>query len=249
LGQQAHSSILLPVPKADPQIVMSTSTHPLFRPRLGALFMSFAFGVIAGGLGLYSLIESNREQSKAKKETAPPIEISFHINDIFQPGVVATTICSLIALVSFTILLLFFLPTRGPGPHIATRTLRMQAAIFAFCDVWLLATAIPYTYTFATKSTGIDASIDGLAVPASAIATLEKENGLNPAYSSYGYVRHAVITCWIALLFGTAVVPVLLAAHKRAAQIPATAALVPPPLQDELKGEQAYKENADEASV
>jgi hypothetical protein len=58
-------------------------------------------------------------------------------------------------------------------PKRATGSLKIQAAIFSFFNVWLLATQIPYTIFVANNHAKITAFLDGLELPAQIVqATL-----------------------------------------------------------------------------
>ncbi|KAF5367289.1 hypothetical protein D9615_010452 [Tricholomella constricta] len=174
----------------------STAIIPLKAAVLGSLSMAWAWGVIAGSVGLNALIKSNQEKSRLKKSVPAPAVLTIDTDDVFQSGVVLTVVGALIAvLCSIFILMLFF--TRG----YAARSLRTQSLILAFCATWLLATLIPFTFFFATRSAKVSASIGGVELPASIIKQTEKALGSTSVYREIGYLRLVAILPWITILF------------------------------------------------
>lgn len=98
--------------------------------------------------------------------------------DLYQSGVVLTTVCATTALLAT----IFFLVTLV-WPKNATGSLRIQAWIFTFFSVWLLATQIPYTIFTASRNGKIDAFLAGKQLPAQAVQAALAAAGESTKYS------------------------------------------------------------------
>jgi len=138
------------------------------------------------------------------------VTLDFHINDIFQPGVVITTICAALALLA-----VIFLLVTQVWPSRATGSLKTQAWIFTFFSFWLFATQIPYTVIVATHRAKIDAFFGGVQLPEQTV-----QGGLAAAGESDKYRKlHPVVLLaifpWISLLFTIALIVVLFMAARR----------------------------------
>jgi len=179
---------------------------------LSALGMAWAWGVIAGSVGLNALIKSNQEQSRFKKLVPAPTVLTINVNDVFRSGVVLTTVSALIALLSFLMILhiLFSSATNH------AKALRIQAAILTFCAVWLFATIIPFTFFFATRSAKVTASLNGLQLPSTLVNQAEKSLGSTSVYKKIGYLRLVAILPWFTDLFTAIAAIVLFMAASRA---------------------------------
>lgn len=101
------------------------------------------------------------------------------------------------------------------------RLVRLQVFLILFGALWLLATVIACDVLFATRSTNITATFDGVALSQSVIQQLEQSIGVSPEYSKQWYrayykpvivfdlrakrnkVRLCAILPWFAVLFAT----------------------------------------------
>lgn len=174
----------------------------------GALAMTFAWGVIAGSVGLNALIKSNQQTTKLKKSVGP-IQLDINTKDVFNSGAVLTTVSALIAVVSLLFLLLSFISTkRRTSNHI-------QGGILAFLATWLLATLIPFTLFFATRAAKVTARLGGITLPQQAIEQAEKSLGVTGVYKEIGYLRLVAILPWFTMLFTFIAAGVLFAAGSR----------------------------------
>jgi len=68
-------------------------------------------------------------------------------------------------------------------PERATGSLKTQAAIFGFFNVWLLATQIPYTVFVANNHAKITAFLDGVELPAQLVQATLAAAGESDKYS------------------------------------------------------------------
>jgi hypothetical protein len=98
--------------------------------------------------------------------------------DLYQPGVVLTTICAATALLAT----IFFIVTLV-WPKNATGSLKIQAWIFTFFSVWLVATQIPYTVVVANRNAKVDAFLAGTQLPAQAVQAALAAAGESTKYS------------------------------------------------------------------
>jgi len=185
---------------------------PMRSAVLGALGMAFAWGVIAGSVGLNALIKANQEKSRLKKLIPSPTVVTIDTNDVYRSGVVLTTVAALIALISFlSIVHLFLVPSVDRVPQI----FRIQAIVLAFCAVWLFATLIPFTVYFATRSAKVTASLNGIQLPASLVNRVEQSLGSTSVYHKIGYLRLVAVLPWITTLFTVIAAIVLFIASSR----------------------------------
>ncbi|KAN0130084.1 hypothetical protein V8E53_012029 [Lactarius tabidus] len=189
---------------------MSAVSEPLKKQRLVAIALSWAWFVIAACIGLNALIKSNQTETRYRKLAPKGVTLVFHINDLYQPGVVLTSICAAVAV----ILSKFFIVTLI-WPKRATNSLNIQAWILTFFSTWLLATQIPYTVFLATRSGKVDAFLDGVQLPQSTIAAALAAEGLSPKYSKLHSNVLLGIFPWIALLFNVILIVILFAAARR----------------------------------
>ena len=98
--------------------------------------------------------------------------------DLYQSGVVVTTVCTILA-----ILAVIFIAVTLVWPKHATGSLKIQAWIFTFFNLWLLATEIPYTVFLATRSAKIDAFLGGKQLPAQVVQATIAADGESPKYT------------------------------------------------------------------
>ncbi|KAI0001184.1 hypothetical protein BJV77DRAFT_1155602 [Russula vinacea] len=188
---------------------MSTDS-PLKTQRLAALAFCAAWYIISGSIGLNALIKANQRETHLRKQAPSGVTLDFHINDLYQSGVVVTTICTVLALLAaifFTLTLVW--------PKRATGSLKIQAWIFTFFSLWLLATQIPYTAFVATRSAKIDAFLDGQQLPAQVIQATLAADGESAKYCKLHPAVLLAIFPWIALLFTTFLIYILFAAARR----------------------------------
>ncbi|KAI0292026.1 hypothetical protein BC826DRAFT_1105740 [Russula brevipes] len=200
---------------------MST-VSPLRNQRLLALALSAAWFTISGSIGLNALIKSNQTQTRFRKEAPAGVTLEFHVNDLYQPGVVLTSVCTILAVLSA----IFFLVTLV-WPKRATGSLKIQAGIFTFFSVWLFATQIPYTVFVATHRAKIDAFLGGVQLPAQTVQGALAAAGESDKYSKLHPAVLLAIFPWISLVFVTILILVLLAAARRC--VPLETASEPPP--------------------
>jgi hypothetical protein len=98
--------------------------------------------------------------------------------DLYQPGVVLTTVCAITALLA----MIFFIVTLR-WPKNADGSLKIQAWFFTFFSVWLLATQIPYTVILATRNGKVDAFLAGRQLPAQAVQAALAAAGESTKYT------------------------------------------------------------------
>jgi len=183
------------------------------KQRVVALALCWAWSVISASVGLNALIKSNQTQSRFRKEVPSGVTLQFHINDVYQPGVIVTTICAAIGLLAFIFLALIQL-----RPERATGSLKIQAWLLTFFSVWLFATQIPYTVFVANHRAKIDAFVGGVQLPASAVQAAIAAAGETDKYSKLHSAVLLAIFPWITLLFTTILIFVLFAAARKRAQ-------------------------------
>lgn len=201
------------------KFVDTSAVVPLRGAVLGSLAMAWAWGVIAGSVGLNALIKANQQKSRLRKGVPAPTIVTIDTNDVFQSGVVLTVVGAFIAVLCSTFILMVFF-TRG----LAARSLRIQSAILAFFATWLFATLIPFTTFVANRSAQVSATIGGVQLPPSIIKQAEQTLGTTSVYNRIGYLRLVAILPWITLLFTIVASVVLFVAGSPARRVPVTAA-------------------------
>lgn len=108
--------------------------------------------------------------------------------DVFQPGVIATTISLVIALLSLFFILLLLLPHRDSSRSpLSTRTLPFQFGSLGFFTLWLFTVMIPFTQFFRTRSAKITAFVGPVQLPAASIAQAEQALGATTVYKHIHY--------------------------------------------------------------
>jgi len=165
-------------------------------PRLALLFLSFAFGVISGAVGINSLVKAKQQKSYVKHNAPPGVSVNIDTQDLFSSGVVLTVGAGLLALVS-AITLPLLLSSRRPAKHH-----RISAILHAFFTVWIFATLIPVDVFSRHRSARVTASLGGVPLPASIIAAEQRALGVSPVYWDQHYIRLLAIIPWFAVLFG-----------------------------------------------
>jgi hypothetical protein len=209
---------------------MSTAS-PLRKQRLAALALCAAWYIISGSIGLNAQIKANQTETRFRKEAPQGVTLKFHINDLYQPGVVLTTICAATALLAT----IFFIVTLV-WPKNATGSLKIQAWIFTFFSVWLVATQIPYTVVVANRNAKVDAFLAGTQLPAQAVQAALAAAGESTKYSKLHFAVLLAIFSWISLLSSVGLIFVLFAAARRHKQSPVESTSQPP-VSDGEKGE------------
>ncbi|KAN0125881.1 hypothetical protein V8E52_001088 [Russula decolorans] len=209
---------------------MSTAS-PLRKQRLAALALCAAWYIISGSIGLNAQIKANQTETRFRKEAPQGVTLKFHINDLYQPGVVLTTICAATALLAT----IFFIVTLV-WPKNATGSLKIQAWIFTFFSVWLVATQIPYTVVVANRNAKVDAFLAGTQLPAQAVQAALAAAGESTKYSKLHFAVLLAIFPWISLLSSVGLIFVLFAAARRHKQSPVESTSQPP-VSDGEKGE------------
>jgi len=194
---------------------------PLRTQRLVALALAAAWSIIGGSIGLNALIKSNQTQTRFRKEAPPGVTLKFHINDTYQPGIIITTICA-----SLAILTVIFLVVTLVWPKRATGSLKIQGYIFTFFSLWLLATEIPYTVAVASHRAKIDAFLGGVQLPAQTVQGAIAAAGESDKYSKLHPAVLLAIFPWITLVFVSALIVVLFTAARR--RIPLETTSQPP---------------------
>jgi len=177
---------------------------------LAALGMAWAWGVIAGGVGLNALIKSNQEKSRLRALVPSPTVLTIDTNDVFSSGVVVTTVSALIAVIcTLTIIHIVFFPA-------SSRIDRIHGIMLAFCAVWLFVTMIPFTAFVANRSADVTATLNGVALPSSLIDRAERTLGVTRVYKDISYLRLVAILPWFTVLFTAIAAGVLFTASSRA---------------------------------
>ncbi|KAF8266234.1 hypothetical protein EI94DRAFT_1586480 [Lactarius quietus] len=189
---------------------MSAISEPLKKQRLVAIAITWAWFVVSACVGLNALIKSNQAQTHDRKLAPQGVTLEFHINDIYQPGVVLTSVCAAVAV----ILSKFFIVTLI-WPKRSTNSLKIQAWILIFFNAWLLATQIPFTVFTATRSAKIDAFLDGQQLPAATVQAAIAAEGQSAKYNKLHSNVLLSVFPWIALLFNTMLISILFAAARR----------------------------------
>jgi len=184
--------------------------------QLITLFLSFAFAVIGGSVGLNALIKSNQEKSHLRASVPQGTRLIIDTSDIFNSGVVVTVVCALMAIVSLLGLGLALI-SKGLGAK------KVLGGLLAFLAVWLLATQIAFTVFFATGSAGVRAFVGIVELPQSIIQQVEQSLGTTSVYKHIGYLRLVAIIPWFTILFGAIAAGVLLASHSSSTPTPAAA--------------------------
>jgi hypothetical protein len=151
--------------------------------RLVCLFLAFAFAVVGGSVGLNALIKSNQEQTRLRHALPPGATLNVNLNGIYQTGVVLTTVCALIALLT---LIYFILSLARP----AKCWLAFQAWTLGFCAVWLFPVMIAYDNFVRTRSAGLSVTVGGVLWPFSTIQGVENRLGVTNVY------RHVYYRAW-----------------------------------------------------
>ncbi|KAG6872208.1 hypothetical protein C0995_011971 [Termitomyces sp. Mi166 len=158
--------------------------------------MTWAWGVIAGSVGLNALIKSNQEKSRLRRLVPAGTTVNIDDHDVFSSGAVVTTVGALIAVLC-AIFIFMQISTR----HLAARSLRIQSFLLAFCSAWLFATLVPFTDFFAKRSAKVTAFLGGQQLPDALVKQAENAFGATSIYRHLSYLRLLAILPWITLIF------------------------------------------------
>ncbi|KAJ3757578.1 hypothetical protein EV360DRAFT_45739 [Lentinula raphanica] len=192
---------------------------PLKTHRLLALFMAFAFAVISGSVGLNALVKSNQQKSTVKKLLPEGTTLTVDDDDVFQSGIVITTVSALIALLTsiymLNLLLSYHKTHASRFTHLSNRLLPFEWVSLAFCAIWLFATQIPFTHFFATRSAQVSAFIGNVQVPPSLVQIVENQLGFTTVYRHISYLRLSAILPWFTFLFTSIAAVVSFLASRR----------------------------------
>jgi hypothetical protein len=189
---------------------MSATSEPLKNQRLLALAIGWAWNVVAACVGLNALIKSNQTETYFRKIAPPGVTLKFDINDVYQTGVIATTICATVAVIISIIFVGTFIRQKR-----TTDSLKIQAWILTAFSVWLVATQIPYTSFTATRYAQVTGFLDGVQLPAAVLQAALAASGKSAKYSELHYIVLLAVFPWIALLFTIILIVVLFAAARR----------------------------------
>ncbi|KAG2136969.1 uncharacterized protein EDB93DRAFT_1091442 [Suillus bovinus] len=165
---------------------------------LVSLFLTFAFSVVGWSVVINALVKSNQESSYVKSEAPVGTIVDINYHDIYSVCSVIAAACALLTALS---LISAFSQISSIGRQ--QRLLRLQAFLMLFGALWLLATVIACDVLFATRSTKITATFDGVALSQSVIQQFEQNIGVSPEYSQKWYLRLCAILPWFAVLFAT----------------------------------------------
>jgi len=137
--------------------------------------------------------------------------------DVYHSGIVLTTVCALIALLSLIYLALTLCSGSRPTGRapLATRTLPLQSATLAFCSLWLFATVIPFTDFFANNEAKVTAFAGSMQIPSVTIQGAEAALGATTVYRHIDYLRLVAILPWFTVLFSSIASVVLFLAGRR----------------------------------
>ncbi|KAI5120080.1 hypothetical protein M0805_002641 [Coniferiporia weirii] len=175
-------------------------TRSILRPAV--LFLSFAFGTIAFGVGINALVKSNKLKSFVKKNAPAGATVDIDTHDIFSAGAVVTAVSGLIGLSSFLALVLTSSFSRLRASPKSSGAARALAYTHAFLAVWLFAALVPFSDFARNRQAGITASIGGQTLPPAFVQQQEQQLGVSPVYWEQRYIRLVTIIPWFTILFG-----------------------------------------------
>lgn len=185
---------------------MSSPSAPYNVARAASLFLSFVFGVVGLGLNANAFVKSNNQKSAVLQIAPRGTSIDIDDNDVFNSGAAVTAFCAVLAFascVSLALLLPSLLsPAKSNGRSLATRTLPWQGAVLFLSTAGLFAALVAMTDFVANREAKVTASVNGVAVPAVVVQSLQKALGVTTVYHEIGYLKLAAILPWFAFLFG-----------------------------------------------
>ncbi|KAG0697563.1 hypothetical protein DFH29DRAFT_945613 [Suillus ampliporus] len=167
-------------------------------PLCVSLFLTFAFSVVGWSVEINALVKSNQQSSYVKSAAPNGTIVEITYNDMYSLGFVISAACAVLTVVS---LVSAYSQIFSIGSKL--RLLRLQAYLMLFGALWLLAAVIACDVLFATGSSKVTATFDGIAVPQSIIQQMEQDIGVPPEYRKKWFVRLCAILPWFAVLFAT----------------------------------------------
>ncbi|KAF9481749.1 hypothetical protein BDN70DRAFT_875880 [Pholiota conissans] len=180
--------------------------EPLKVARVVTLTLAWIFAVIASCVGLNALIKSNQQKSKLKKLAPSPTVVFIDTSDIFNVGVLATTVNLILAIIVSKSLIGMFLPI---SKAFVRRTLRIQSYIILLFCALLFGTMIPYMIYFTSHHAKVTAFIGTTQLPDSVIKSVEASSGSTSVYKKIDYLKLVAIFPWISLFFNLIAATVL----------------------------------------
>ncbi|KAG1789027.1 uncharacterized protein HD556DRAFT_1495438 [Suillus plorans] len=165
---------------------------------LVSLFLTFAFSVVGLSVVINALVKSNQEDSYIRSVAPNGTIVDINYHDIYSVCAVMAAACALLTVLS---LVSAFSQISSIGRK--QRLVRLQVFLILFGALWLLATVIACDVLFATRSTKITATLNGVALSQSVIQQFEQSIGVSPEYSKQSYLRLCAILPWFAVLFAT----------------------------------------------
>ena len=163
---------------------MSTTLAFIFLP------LTFAFGAIGASVGLNALIKSNRQKHHLKESVPKPTQLTINTDDVLFSGIVSAVVCGMIAIIALTSLQMMLIPG---WKRMGDRTRKIRAGLMAFFTVWLLATQIPFTIFFETRSAIVAAYVEGHQLSAAMVQGAEKALGATPVYNKVYFRKSSSI--------------------------------------------------------
>jgi len=168
--------------------------------RLFTFAFAWAWSVIAGALGLYSLVKSNQEKASVKAQAAS-ISRTIHVNidthDVFSAGLSATIGAGFVSIIALSFLSRAVIWKAIP---LTRRAHIIESALFTFAAVWIIASLIPYTVFVANRSAKVTAFNGSVPVPPAVVEQTMQRFHNSPVYSGKSYLRLFGIGAWIAAL-------------------------------------------------
>ncbi|KAI0035763.1 hypothetical protein K488DRAFT_82796 [Vararia minispora EC-137] len=198
------------------------SSDPLKRVRVAALFFSFAFAIIGLSVGINALVKGNQTRTRLSSSIPAGATVTVDTSNVTNCGIVVTTTCAVIALITFVLfvgnILLWRRHDAASGRiGLLNRTLALQAVVLAFFALWLFATIIPFDVFFANDAVGVSATFLGAPIPRSFIDQIAAALGIPTRYRDFGFLRLLAILPWFTVLFTSLAATVLLTASRHIA--------------------------------
>lgn len=208
--------VLRRCPEQEPRVELTSPAPTLIAlmartlPLILSLLLTFAFAVASLGVLINAFVKFHHDLARLREVTPSGAVVKVDNHTILDPGKVSTAINALLIALSLASLLSV---VRYPSSKI----ILLLALAIGFSSVWLLATTIAITVTYATKSAKVSASLDGISIPQSTINGVAKRIGLSPVYKDLWYIRVAAIVPWFAFLFAS-IAAVLMLHHWSASK-------------------------------
>ncbi|KAJ7581829.1 hypothetical protein C8J56DRAFT_793302 [Mycena floridula] len=180
---------------------------PLKAPRVVALSLSCAWGIIALGIAISARIKSNHEKAHIQDLVKPAMAV-IDTDDVTQTGIVIATASGIIALLSFIYLII---PKFGSRRSL----LLFQTATLSFCAMWLLGTQIAFTLFYSTRGAKVQGFLGGVALPDQVVQGIQAKIGADPMYKHKHYLELLAILPWFTFAFTLIAAIVTFIAHAR----------------------------------